>query len=1741
MTLPHFISALRSVGLNPDAESLADFFFYAAYLPSAASQEAKDQQPTPAPSDTDLPSDMPPSSSTGGGTPAAPPLPPDRVHKKSGLFPATAAGQEGTVPAEEIEVPEAPALPSALEIARSLRPLSRQFPIPGLGNLDEEATAELSANQRQLLIAFRQRRERWFDVALVVEDTPSMAIWKQTIAAFERLLASHGAFRDVRRWHLTADGSLTNPSGEPATPNTLLSPSGRRVLLILTHGVSTAWQSPALAAAVSEWARHQPTAVIQLLPTRLWGNSRLGEPKAVARSTRPGLPNSQWDVAVPSWLRRSMSNALPLPILTLDPESVGNWANMLMARSSAAVPAAYWSVSTVPAPANPTQTDNPTAEQRLDSFNRIAVDDGRRLAAVLSAGPINLPILRLVNQTIFGEKARNETIAQVLLGGILRKMDDPPADPEQVEYDFYPGLRILFAASLHSDDRFAVRRQVMQYLLQHPDTTQRFRVLVPHKNGKRLLPEWAMPFADEDDEFLRNYQLAEDINPDERTKAAIEPETFDAAKVSPDAEFDEFLRHLPAFLVRQRWFRGKTRSISGVSIRDWAKSPFADFSLAFVAVEYSGDSAAEAYVLPMSKRNGTWSRSPYNEDTWSALFALIDDGVYMSMDNAAIQSHRGKNYESIRGPRNVDLNPFSDADAERLSVRFGDRLLMKIYPRVEGEPNPNVEMCRYFSEEAEFPQAVPYAGSLELVYRDGETASLALLHGTVKHSGNAWARATDELEDPSLRAPFVRTLARRIAQMHAALAAGMSPAFAPKQPRIDYLSELADQMLEHAFTVLVSNSESAKAPPEMSHLLNEMSRVEAVFHRARALPPTFSLIRIHGDLHLNQLLRTADDFVFPDFDGDQSQSLAQRRSKQCALKDLASMIRSISYLANVGRQDMRPNPWEYSVTEQFIAAYRQEAGPCAFLPADTDTFDVLLDAFLLDKAFRELAYELANRPSWARIPLKAILELMDAPEPQQTKGDGAEKRRAGETVREVSSRSAVIFIDTGTLDEGWSVLRRFLSADESLTSWSLLTFSLSNGIMGRSPNDVNLADMAIQLKLQLMEPGLPRHDKIAFVAHDIGGLVLQRALLDNPEIVGRTTHLFLFGTPSTGVRRSRPGLLSRASGSWVSADSLFIRTLRENWANKFGATLPFRLYAITGEMDQVVPPESSFDPFPMAARRVVPGDHTSMVRPKDANDAVVRLLVTALSAPTGVPAAKEKLTAQQWFYRGYNSTDPDEQILSYTEAIRLKPDDYAPYYNRAIAHTEKGDLHRAIDSYNAAIILNSDDADAFMNRAMVRADLGDLDKALQDYDTAVRLNPTDADILMNRGVLLAEKGDLPGALQDYNVVVQLRPTDADAFYNRANTRSEMGDQDGALADYNESLRLNPDNPGAFRYRAEILSDQGDLDGALNDLNQLARLSPDDADVAGALSELADRFRARGYFDKAESLYNQSLAINKKAFGENDSRVAFNVNNLGLTYSSQGKFADAESALRQALAIWEQVLGPNDPNVATALNNLAEVYRNLGSLAQSAELYHRSLAISERAFGPVHPNVAMALNNLGLLKSAQGNKQEAELLHRRALAIFEQIRDDRSIAMSFNNIGSLYSSVGRYEEAQESLYRALAIYERVLGPDHPDTATCLNNLADVQRNLGRFGEAESVYKRALAINEKALGPTHPNVAMGLRNLAVLFTDAGRYGEAKSLYHRALGIYESTLDAADPRTVKIRSELDRNERLSKTEAQ
>lgn len=177
------------------------------------------------------------------------------------------------------------------------------------------------------------------------------------------------------------------------------------------------------------------------------------------------------------------------------------------------------------------------------------------------------------------------------------------------------------------------------------------------------------------------------------------------------------------------------------------------------------------------------------------------------------------------------------------------------------------------------------------------------------------------------------------------------------------------------FTLLRQNLNrlSAKTRGLARTVLDQEREVLARFQALAARPLKGRRIRCHGDLHLGQVLRVKNDFVFIDFEGEPSRSLKERREKQSPLKDLAGMLRSFHYAEAFHRHK---SGWQGQVSRAFLDGYWKKAGKAAFLPLDRKEQRVLLDAFMLEKAVYELGYELNFRPGWVGIPLEGMIQIL---------------------------------------------------------------------------------------------------------------------------------------------------------------------------------------------------------------------------------------------------------------------------------------------------------------------------------------------------------------------------------------------------------------------------------------------------------------------------------------------------------------------------------------------------------------------------------------------------------------------------------------------------------------------------------------------------------------------------------------------------------------------------------------------
>lgn len=466
-------------------------------------------------------------------------------------------------------------------------------------------------------------------------------------------------------------------------------------------------------------------------------------------------------------------------------------------------------------------------------------------------------------------------------------------------------------------------------------------------------------------------------------------DTATTAHAGPDLPGDaEVAAELARTLPGRRYFADKAAAVTEVELRH--REPVAaaggrPVELIFARV-HVGD-AAPGYLLPV-----VWTpaaAAPESDVLVAAgelagVDALADAEAVTALGAALIGGGRLGAMELRRVPGAAEpavpaAGRAMGVEQSNTSAILDEAVLCKFFRRLHPGVNADVELLTALSA-ADCAAVPPLLAWTELVV-DGEAYTTAMLQEYVPNSADGWAMALisvrdiireGDLQPADLGTDFAaeaRALGAAVARVHLTLAAAL-PAGAPLTG-----AELIAPMLTRLEQV-------AATVPEVAACAD---RARAVYRRAAAAVPAAGapVQRIHGDLHLGQVLRTPREWLLIDFEGEPSRPWDERRLPDHRLRDIAGMVRSFDYAAHFpllsGREDSpqhryRVAEWAGRNIGAFLDGYAAEAG------ADPRAEAALLDAFTLDKAVYECLYEAQNRPDWLALPLAAVHRLLDGAE-----------------------------------------------------------------------------------------------------------------------------------------------------------------------------------------------------------------------------------------------------------------------------------------------------------------------------------------------------------------------------------------------------------------------------------------------------------------------------------------------------------------------------------------------------------------------------------------------------------------------------------------------------------------------------------------------------------------------------------------------------------------------------------------
>jgi maltose alpha-D-glucosyltransferase/alpha-amylase len=374
--------------------------------------------------------------------------------------------------------------------------------------------------------------------------------------------------------------------------------------------------------------------------------------------------------------------------------------------------------------------------------------------------------------------------------------------------------------------------------------------------------------------------------------------------------------------------------------------------------------------------------------------------------------------------QHVDISANShvlSAEQSNSSMLFDNKFFLKLYRKLEDGVNPDVEITRFLTEKTDFPNVPAFVGALEYHRPKAEPTVVCLLQRAIANEGNVWTLTVDALgryyervlerkgDFQSETAPpgvlleelvggvypeKVKLLGQRTGELHLALASrNDDPAFAPEPFNAMAQRSVYQSMrtsLRRAFTSLEKKLSDvpAKFRSEAREVLAAEKEILAREKRLLDRRTNAAKIRIHGDYHLGQLVYTGKDFVILDFEGEPARPLSDRKMKRSVLRDVAGMMRSFQYAAYAAlwQQALRKEDvpflerwadlWYRQTSSMFLQSYLKTITGAIFIPTNSDDLQIMLEAYLLDKAVYEIGYELNNRPNWVLIPIRGIKHIL---------------------------------------------------------------------------------------------------------------------------------------------------------------------------------------------------------------------------------------------------------------------------------------------------------------------------------------------------------------------------------------------------------------------------------------------------------------------------------------------------------------------------------------------------------------------------------------------------------------------------------------------------------------------------------------------------------------------------------------------------------------------------------------------
>ena len=491
-------------------------------------------------------------------------------------------------------------------------------------------------------------------------------------------------------------------------------------------------------------------------------------------------------------------------------------------------------------------------------------------------------------------------------------------------------------------------------------------------------------------------------------------------------------RALERWLPHRRWYAGKGRTIRAVSV-DEAFVLDPNVALLIVSLSFTeGDD--QRYAVPVLRISREVAELGEHQ---AAVIAHLDDGALLVdamsdqrgaavvMGTALRRRTRAGRHGELRGlPRRTRLARLTDdprsvtllgVEQSNSSAIIDGRFIAKLVRRLESGLNPDVELPEHLRRSGF--DAVPGVAANTVVDVPGESlpADVVIVHDAIGHESDLFTKllddlglaidmnaATDDRSDDPVAGAVADLLGRRTAELHRTLGRPDGPtAMQPDAFNLLWQRSVLQTLRNEVKATQRDLRRARRAGTLPAGVLDDADRFDAGvddlyerFDRLRTTKLDAKRIRVHGDLHLGQVLWTGSDVVFIDFEGEPGAPMAQRTIKRSPLADLAGLVRSFDYAGRMSVQraaergrvgegdvdavDRWRQRWTDAVTRRLVDAYFGEIDDADLIPTAAEDRRLLLDIYTLVKALYEVRYELSNRPDWVAWPLSAIVDLLPA-------------------------------------------------------------------------------------------------------------------------------------------------------------------------------------------------------------------------------------------------------------------------------------------------------------------------------------------------------------------------------------------------------------------------------------------------------------------------------------------------------------------------------------------------------------------------------------------------------------------------------------------------------------------------------------------------------------------------------------------------------------------------------------------